>query len=102
MGVLGYSLVAIGIALLAFTFFLGYGLYVSFGSSSTSYVAPTQSNVSVSGAVASLTNSVNQSIRNSVYMLLEIVVLFLFASIGYKIAYIGVSMLKGEKPEKQK
>ncbi|MGC8587157.1 MAG: hypothetical protein ACP5K9_02615 [Candidatus Micrarchaeia archaeon] len=102
MGVLGYSLIAIGLALLVFTFILGYGLYMSFSSSSTGYMPTAQASANVSSAVSTLTNSINQSVRDSVYMLLEIVVLFLFASIGYKIAYLGVSLLKGEKPEKQK
>ena len=101
MGYAGYALIALGIVVLLFTLTLGYALYISFGNSASSYL-PQQAatapngigslNASVSGAIGAFTQNTYSLVRSDIYMGLEIAVLFLFASIGYKISLLGVKM----------
>ncbi|MDE1761808.1 MAG: hypothetical protein KGH59_00295 [Candidatus Micrarchaeota archaeon] len=110
MGYVGYALIAIGIALLLFAFLLGYGLYISFGNSASSYLPQQTSttpnslaslNASVSGAIGAFTQNTYSLVRSDIYMGLEIAVLFLFASIGYKISLLGVKMNKHSEDEEE-
>ena len=103
---LGYGTFALGLIIILFTFLLGYGIYVSVGNSASSYV-PQQNfsgggslNASITQITASLSQNAYGLIRTSTYIVLEVVILFLFATIGYKIAKLGVEMINGPAVQK--
>ncbi|MDE1869811.1 MAG: hypothetical protein KGH71_02375 [Candidatus Micrarchaeota archaeon] len=106
MNYLGYGTFALGVIIILFTFLLGYGIYVSVGNSATSY-SPQQSfsgggslNDSITQITASLSQSVYALVRSSTYIVLEVVILFLFATVGYKIAKLGVDIINGPAIQK--
>ncbi|MEM0201172.1 MAG: hypothetical protein QXD23_02090 [Candidatus Micrarchaeaceae archaeon] len=86
----GDVLIVIGVLIIVITFILGYGLY-----NSTKQMQLLQSSVAISGN--NITNSFNQlatnistSLNGPFYIIIDIIILFLFASIGYKIADLGI------------
>jgi len=103
---LAYALIAIGMILLAITFLIGYGLYTSLSEQSSAYapVPSTQQNSSITGSISTLTSNLGSTARTTSYIILQIIILFLFASVGYKIAFIGVKLMNGNEqvPSKQK
>ncbi|MGB9732695.1 MAG: hypothetical protein ACP5P2_01215 [Candidatus Micrarchaeia archaeon] len=99
--ILGYFLIALGVVLLLLTFLMGYGLYESL--STQSYVQSGQPSPSnVTGAISSLTSNLSLTARETGFIFLEIIVLFLFANIGYKLSYLGIKLVKGEDEDKKK
>jgi flagellar basal body-associated protein FliL len=102
---LAYVLIAIGIILLAITFLIGYGLYTSLSEQSSAYApVPSTQNSSITGSISILTSNLGSTVRTTSYIILQIIILFLFASVGYKIAFIGVKLMNGNEqvPSKQK
>jgi hypothetical protein len=102
---LAYVLIAIGIILLAITFLIGYGLYTSLSEQSSAYApVPSTQNSSITGSISILTSNLGSMVRTTSYIILQIIILFLFASVGYKIAFIGVKLMNGNEqvPSKQK
>jgi hypothetical protein len=110
----GYLLLFLGVVILLFTFYLGYRIYVSAtaihppsaspqinypsvgsGSNASSIIGPI-----ITGAIQSVTSSLNLSAYANFFI--EIIVLYLFANVGYKIAKLGVEMLvEMQKREKK-
>lgn len=88
---LGYSLVLLGILIIIFAFILGYGLYLSLPSSQSTYqINATGINDSVKSALENINNNVNTNLSYSI----KIILFFFFASVGYKIADLGIKDLK--------
>ena len=94
---LAYAAFAIGVLIILFTLYMGYGLY---GTIMAKANAP--SSVTTSSSASSLNQSISSAISSAIgahlpssgtfLLLLEIILLFLFANIGYKIAILGVHM----------
>ncbi len=92
---LAYALIAVGIILLAVTFLIGYGLYMDLNSQFSAYApaTPSPQNSSIASSISSLTSGLGSTAKTSSFIMLQIIILFLFASIGYKVAYIGVKLI---------
>jgi hypothetical protein len=88
--IIGYSLIAIGIILLLFTFLVGYGLYQSLNSEQ--YTPQTTQSSNITSSISSLTNSLGTTAKETGFIFLQIILLFLFANIGYKFVYLGIKM----------
>ena len=101
--ILGYALIALGIIVLLVTFLMGYGLYENL--STQNYIPATGSSGSnITSSISTLTGSLGTTAKETSIIFLQIVILFLFASIGYKITYLGIKLTAGseEKEEKEK
>ncbi|MGC8478451.1 MAG: hypothetical protein ACP5NE_00790 [Candidatus Micrarchaeia archaeon] len=113
----GYALLAIGIIILFFTFYQAYTIFNELMAGTFPLLAATQNaatqqstsqNVSVQQVVGNAVSSALAGLHINTYatILILLVVLGLFASIGYKFAKIGVEMLKstasGQQDKKQK
>ncbi|MGC8479879.1 MAG: hypothetical protein ACP5M9_04435 [Candidatus Micrarchaeia archaeon] len=100
----GDVLIVLGVILIVITFIMGYSLY-----NSAKQIQLTQQN-NISGN--NITESFNQFVNNLNYTLtgpisdaIQIIILFLFGSIGYKIADLGIrinSLDDKEAIQKQK
>jgi hypothetical protein len=105
----GNAVFALGIVILLFTFYEAYSLYTQMRSASTQPPAPISLNNasanSVGAALADILPSTLPS-KSLFYDLLAVFVLFVFGSIGYKIAKLGLEMKGLEKqqqsPKQQK
>ena len=92
---IAYVAFAIGVLIILFTLYMGYGLY---GTIITQANAPIASSSASSGSLnQSISSAINSAIgshlpSSGVFLLLDIILLFLFANIGYKIAILGVHM----------
>ena len=90
---LGYALLGIGIAILVITLLLGYGIYQN---ETTQSIFQSTSAVSGSNLTAVVGNTLANylsPLNSSIYTIIAIIVLFLFATIGYKLALLGVNIL---------
>ena len=92
---LGYALLGVGIALLAITFLLGYGIYQNETTQSVFQPTSSASGGNLTAVVGNTLANYLFSLDSSIYTIIAIIVLFLFATIGYKIALLGVNMLNG-------
>jgi len=91
---IGYGLLGLGLLMLVLTFLMGYGVYQN--AQAASMITQTGQKVSgdnLTAVVGSVLQNAASPIDSSIYTIISIVVLFLFASIGYKIALLGVHML---------
>jgi hypothetical protein len=101
--VVGYALLAVGVLILLFTFYQAYLIFQSISNGSFSLLTSTQApatsqpgtNVSIQGVINTAISSAFSSMHFGAYAtsLILLVVLALFASIGYKFAKIGINML---------
>lgn len=99
---LGYILIGIGILIFAFAFMNAYNLYQNLNSHATALYNNSYSTQekNITSIATSFTNSLSSmtSTANSLgYTLLEIIILFLFANIGYKIGYFGLNIITTDK-----
>ncbi|MGC8648720.1 MAG: hypothetical protein ACP5UN_00665 [Candidatus Micrarchaeia archaeon] len=101
--IMGYALIIVGLIIIIFVFATGYSLYQN-TISAVNFIQPSVGlngsiGVKVNSTLASL-NSIGPEFRyigeNGMYLFISVLLLFLFAGIGYKIAFIGVQMLKTE------
>ncbi len=92
MAYLGYILISLGILIILFTFLIGYGLYEQANSKANAPYSQPAQNATVGGILGPLTSDLSSTINTGTYLSVEVIVLFLFASIGYKIAMIGVQI----------
>ena len=90
---LGYILIGLGIVIILFALVLGYGVYISASGSANSaaLISPSAGNT-INGSVSALTSSMQSTATVGTYTAIEIAALFLIASIGYKISYLGLQM----------
>ena len=92
---IAYVAFAIGVLIILFTLYIGYGLYDTIITQAN---APIASSSASSGSLnQSISSAINSAIgshlpSSGVFLLLDIILLFLFANIGYKIAILGVHM----------
>jgi dolichol kinase len=104
--VIGYALLAIGVLILAFTFYQAFEIFHeintgTFQMFSTSQPTPIiNQNTSIQGAINTAISSAFASLHLGGYAesFMLLVILALFASIGYKFAKLGVEMLKASWP----
>jgi uncharacterized BrkB/YihY/UPF0761 family membrane protein len=98
---LGYSLIAIGIIMLLFTFLLGYGIYQNINNGSLQIQHSNVAGSNVTALVGSTLQSLTSGANSSLSTIIEIIVLFLFANIGYKMATLGMKMFEMEPKPNQ-
>ncbi len=100
---IGYALIGLGVIIILFSLLLGYGIYVSASSNlnDIALISPSGGNT-INGSVSILSSNLQSTATTGTYAAIEVIVLFLFASIGYKLAYLGIQMNKQSgKQEKQ-
>jgi len=104
MSTLGDAFIIVGAALLLVTLFLGYSLYIDVSTNQNSYFpAKTAiSNSSVNSAVSTLVDNMSFTLSAETLILIKIILLFLFGSIGYKFASLGIDANKATAPVKNK
>ncbi len=95
---LGYLLLSLGIAIILFTFLVGYGFYQKVLTSS-SITGSQQTYGNVSSEIGSLTSGLTQTAKEGTLLGINVLILFLFASIGYKIAMIGIHLIENKRVE---
>lgn len=106
---IGYGILALGIVIILFTFVLGYGIYINTTNQANNFV-PQQNfsysggslNASIAGVISTFTNNTFSLVKSSSYVVLEVLVLFLFLNIGYKIAKIGLEKLDSQERKEKK
>ncbi len=110
---IGYALLIIGVAILLFTFYEAYTLYTYFRSGNSVFtqsqpsitVTPSQGNASIqaSSVESSLLGGLLKAFPIGTYFsyLLAVILLGVFASVGYKLAKIGSDMI-GKAPSQNK
>ncbi|MGC9037614.1 MAG: hypothetical protein ACP5GD_02935 [Candidatus Micrarchaeia archaeon] len=95
MAILGSVMEGVGIAILAITLYFAYELYTSIGGLSVLSSLPLlPANASISKSVSGLVSGLLSSSNSFMMLLLKIVLLFLFANIGYKFVALGINMNK--------
>jgi hypothetical protein len=89
---IGYAMLGIGILVMLGTLAMGYGVYTSANAEAAAGTLPaTNANYStVNAALGGIVGGVVSNMRYAIYSGLEIMALFLFGSIGYKFAYLGI------------
>jgi len=90
----GNALIVAGIVVLLVVLYLGYSFYNSVSSMQfTTSVATTSGSgsSSVSSAVNALVNGLLSNTNSYFIVIIKIILLFLFASIGYKFAALGIN-----------
>lgn len=98
--IFGYAMITFGIILLLIAFLLGYGLYQSLNGEAFGPMQA-QGGQSINSTLSSFTNNLTTVIKETSYIFLQIIVLFLFASIGYKFAYLGIKSVEGGGKEEK-
>lgn len=106
----GFVLMTVGILVLLFTFYEAYVLYNGFTSGSLVIPMNTSSatpNTSTNGTLSQAINQMGQSIASTVIKafpinayfgyVLAVLLLGIFANVGYKIAKLGVELIAAEK-----
>lgn len=103
----GYTLLAVGVVILLFTFYQAYAIFQGISNGSFSLLTQTQAtttpqsntNLSIQSALNTAISSAFSSMHFGAYAstLILLIVLMLFASIGYKFAKIGIGMLSASK-----
>ena len=92
MSLFGNALIVAGIAVLLVVLYLGYSFYNSVSSMQfTTSVATTSDSSSVASAVNTLVNGLLSNTNSYFIVIIKIILLFLFASIGYKFAILGIN-----------
>lgn len=100
----GNILMVVGILIILFSLYLGYGLYESAISKAYS---PVQQQGQGSGINATLSNinsslgTLTLNVSTFIYFGVAVLLLFLFASIGYKIVDLGIKMVHLSDEESQ-
>ncbi len=102
---IGSIIFAVGIVILLFTFYEAYALYVQMINISSQPPAPISLNSSEANSVgAALAYILPSSLpsKSLFYKILAIFVLLVFASIGYKVAKLGLEMKGLDKQQQTK
>ena len=90
---IGYALLVIGILLMLFSFLLGYSIYTNLANNN---VGPAQiGGNTLNDTVRSGLQSADTTLYSGIYTTIDVLVLFLFASIGYKLAFLGIHIVNG-------
>ena len=98
----GNMFLIIGILIIFATLYIGYNLYENIQLNNIIEQTSPTSTSSTSTINSTLNNmnlNINETIKTSTNYLIEIMLLFLFASIGYKIAYLGITINKGKSQQ---
>lgn len=114
-------MIAVGCILLAVTFLMGYELYISLPSlqsllalqqnatNSGNIVIGNQTSSNtvpvivggISGLTSGITSSMNANLLLDSILIIKVTILFLFASVGYKFANLGISYNKTGSEKKE-
>ncbi|MEM3296521.1 MAG: hypothetical protein QW298_01605 [Candidatus Micrarchaeaceae archaeon] len=95
---IGLLVFGVGILILLFAFYEAYLLYEQMISASAMTSTPTTVNTAAANTTQGIVQGIVQGIagyfpfRQATYYLLAIIILFVFASIGYKIAKLGIDL----------
>ncbi len=94
MSASGNALIVAGILVLAGVIYIGYTLYLGINSVSLTVLPNLPANESVSKSVNALVSGLLSSSNSFLLVFLKVIILFLFAGIGYKLAALGISQNK--------
>ncbi|MCL4387839.1 hypothetical protein M1567_01650 [Candidatus Marsarchaeota archaeon] len=103
---IAYTAFVAGVLIILITLYMGYGLYgtiIAAASSPHNTTTPASNgslNQSISSAISSAIGAHLPS-SGVFFLLLDIILLFLFANIGYKIAILGVHMNASAKAKQE-
>ncbi|MCL5008601.1 MAG: YdgA family protein [Candidatus Marsarchaeota archaeon] len=87
----GDVLIIVGVAIILLALYLGYTVYTDVQAANALQPQQQQS-ANINASISALTSNASSSIRTSSYYIIEVLILFLFASIGYKISLIGTKI----------
>lgn len=102
---IGNVVFAAGVVILLFTFYEAYSLYAHMLALSSQPPAPISlNNTSANSVGAALAGALSSALPSEslFYAMLAIFVLFVFGSIGYKVAKLGLEMKGLDKQQSQK
>ncbi len=88
----GDILIVLGVLLIVIAFFMGYGLYNSASKSSLLQTSNKISGNNITNSFNTLATNISNVLSGPIYEIIQIIILFLFASIGYKIADLGIRL----------
>ena len=88
----GDVFIIIGVLLIILSFILGYGMYTSLHQAQITQQTPQINGNNITNSFNQFASSLSYSINGPIYYAIEIILLFLFASIGYKIADLGIRL----------
>lgn len=100
----GYVLLLIGIAILGFVFYIAYNMFTFVYALAQAPSSPVSiGNVSATNLPSAIATSALNSLpsRNLIYYIISIMLLFLFASIGFKFSELGIKLLHNIKVKRQ-
>ncbi|MCL5423982.1 MAG: hypothetical protein M1385_02765 [Candidatus Marsarchaeota archaeon] len=96
----GYILLLIGIAILVFVFYIAYNMFTFLYALAQTPASPVSlGNVSATNLPSAIATNVVNSLppKNLIYYIISIMLLFLFASIGFKFSELGIKLLHNTK-----
>lgn len=88
----GDILIVLGVLLIVIAFVLGYNLYNSASASSLFQTSNKISGNNITNSFNTLATNISNVLSGPIYEIIQIIILFLFASIGYKIADLGIRL----------
>ncbi|MEM0074457.1 MAG: hypothetical protein QW091_00760 [Candidatus Micrarchaeaceae archaeon] len=97
MSILGNSMIIIGIVILVATLYLAYKFYISIAQATGVPLGIPTTNSSIASISTSINGLVSGLLSSSdslVVFIVKILVLFLFANVGYKFVSLGISQNK--------
>ena len=86
----GDVLIVIGVLIIVITFILGYGLYTSTNQAKLLQPSGNISSNNITNSFNELATNISTNLNGPIYTIVDVIILFLFASIGYKIADLGI------------
>ena len=99
---LGYALFVLGLLLILLALLLGYGLYISLSSYSPVYAPLAGSNSSIPASINNFSFSLSSQFSVIFVSAIKVGLFFLFASVGYKFATIGMELVESEERRQKK
>lgn len=90
-------MMVVGIILLAATLFLGYDIYSNPPAAPVS--APMGNATTINEALNGMVGNITTSLSSEAAVFVRVIILFLFASVGYKFVSLGISANKAEAPK---
>jgi uncharacterized membrane protein len=102
MSILGDALIIAGILILSLTFVLGYVIYVNASQASGPNSVTSGPTNSINSTVSNLANGLSSTLAAESIILVKVVLLFLFANLGYKFVVLGIKANAKPKAKEEK
>ncbi len=85
------ALIISGILIIVFALFLGYGLYQA-QQNISKLPSQTSQSASINSSISNLTTDLGTTLNNNMGTFIRLIILYLFANIGYKLASLGIEL----------